>query len=155
MRKKLFSSLIGVVLCAVMLASSVPFAQGTAVELEVLSPRGAVEMPPLISLAERLNVGTITVNDPYHGEIEVPDLNGKRILIWCYGKDSGGRADYTGAIRSLLTEWYPDIIITGQYNKSDVAFEQGVWSYDMVARGTSAASNTPPGVDAVILGVAN
>ena len=148
---------MAITLCAIMVAGLMPYqAQATTVELEVYSPKASLDVPTLYRLAERLDVGTIEITDPLLGTVTVPDLNGKRILVWAYSKDASGGVNYQTVIQQLLREWYPDVIITGTHTKSGVTWEQGVWSYDAIVRGLSSATATnTPGVDAVIMGVAN
>jgi len=140
-------------MCVAMLLSlASPFAHAASVTLEVLNPKGEIEAPVIWPLAPRLD-----------------SLNGKRIMFVGYGKDinSNPRVNYAGSVADLLTDtasdWYTpgvSIVSTGAASGllSDVVWEKGVDNYDAWARGTGAtgtAALTPPGVDAIIIGVAN
>ncbi|MDR0489985.1 MAG: hypothetical protein LBH28_01895 [Oscillospiraceae bacterium] len=90
MRKKLFSSLIGVILCAVMIAAIIPFspaAQAETVELTVLNPKAHIETRPITPLAERLD-----------------NLRGKNIGIFPYSKDTSGGVNWQQSMQTLLAE---------------------------------------------------
>ena len=148
MRKKLFSSLIGIVLCAVMVFAMIPFAQGAEYTLTLHNPKGEIAAPKMIPLAERS--GTFASNEEY-------PLAGMRILIIGYSKDAALwhqsvqdaiNAKYTGEnavtfITNFTTAW------------SDVLGEKGVANYNNWARGGTAAALTTEGIDAVIAGLAN
>jgi hypothetical protein len=153
-RKKLFSSLIGVVLCAVIIAAMAPFARGAEVTLTLVNPKAEIEAPRLIPLTERLDT-----------------LEGKRIGFVGYSKDPGTNtaASYASSISDLLEERYPTSELIIQYAGafSDVLGQKGTANYDLWARGSTGASaingvsatrysaTNPSGVDAIIVGVAN
>jgi hypothetical protein len=153
-RKKLFSSLIGVVLCAIMVATMIPLARGADFTLTLVNPKAAIEAPELVPLTERLDT-----------------LAGKRIGFVGYSKDAGlgTAASYASSISDLIQEVYPTTEIITQYahSYSDVLGQKGIANYDLWARGSTGASvingvsatrysaQNPSGVDAIISGVAN
>ena len=147
MSKKLFSSLIGVILCVVLIVTMIPFAQGADITVTLVNPKAQIEAPKLIPLAERTRYSE-----------ELP-LAGKRITFVGYSKDPGMNTvpSYTSNICDLLHEKYGrlgadnptgvELIWTNQASFSDVLGEKGPFNYDSWVRGN--------GVDAVIAGVAN
>ena len=150
MSKKLFSSLIGVILCAIMIATMIPFASADEITVTLVNPKAAIEAPKIISLAERSG-----------------SLEGKRIAFVGYSKDGSltGANSHISSIADLLHEKYgylsagnPTGVLMSWANASawsDVLGEKGVFAYDTYVRGASATTTNPAGVDAIIGGVAN
>jgi hypothetical protein len=133
-RKKIISIIIGSLLCLAIMAPFIPVqsAQGAEVTLEVLNPKGNIEPMNLQRLAERIDT-----------------LDGKKIELWFYSKDtaSGGipGCNVRDAIRYWLEIDYPTATILSSWTKSGVAYHESLTNYEQPARNA----------DAVILGVAN
>ncbi|MDR0491796.1 MAG: hypothetical protein LBH28_11185 [Oscillospiraceae bacterium] len=133
MRKKLFSSLIGVILCAVMIAAIIPFspvAQAETVELTVLNPKAHIETRPITPLAERLD-----------------NLRGKNIGIYGYSKDASGAVNWRTSMTTLLAERLAGLgsnVVTLPA-KGGVGWHDPLGIYESGARG----------MDAMIFGVQN
>jgi len=153
MKNKKLSILIGSVLALAVIISTVPplvHTEAADVTVELVNPKGAIEAPQLIPLTERL--GT---------------LEGKRIAFVGYSKDPGTAtaASYASSVADLLHEKYGrlsaenptgvELILTNSSAWGDVLGEKGVFAYDTYVRGAAATSTNPPGVDAIIAGVAN
>ena len=135
-KKKMVSLVIVSVLCMTFMLPVVQSAQGATVTLEVLNPKGNVELLPLQPLAERVNT-----------------LEGKKIYLYFYSKDTG-TPDVRGPIGTLLTERFgtynantnpTGVTVITTLNKSGVDYHDTVANYDTMARQC----------DVAVLGVAN
>jgi len=136
--KKRISTIIGYLLCIVLIAQIVPkqSAHGATVTLEVLNPKGSIEPLYLQPLAERVNT-----------------LEGKKIYLYFYSKDTG-TPDVRSAVSNLLTEKYgtynaatnpTGVTVITALNKSSVDYHDTIANYDTMARQC----------DVAILGVTN
>ena len=104
-------------------------AQGAEVTLEVLNPKGNVELVKLQPLAERVDT-----------------LAGKKVGFYFYSKDNSSNSlNVYGAIRYYLAEMFPTAIMGTSTTKSGVAYHDTLANYETLAKNS----------DVVVLGVAN
>ena len=136
--KKLISIIIGGLLCLALAVQLVPWqtVRGADVTLEVLNPKGNIELMNLQRLAERVST-----------------LEGKKIYLYFYSKDTG-TPDVRSAVSSLLTQKYgtynantnpAGVTVITTLNKSSVDYHDTIANYDTMARQC----------DVAVLGVAN
>ena len=126
MKRKKFQALIAIVMCSVMLMALAPIAQASTVTLEVLNPKGNIELRQVIPLAER-----------------VDNLEGLKIGLFWYSKDVslGGLNTYQGVLQ-LLQERFPTSTGTQVFqtaSKSAVAYNETMALYEGAARSSDAA----------------
>ena len=131
MKRRLISILVGSLLCAAMIFSLLmPLqpAEAAEVTLTILNPKGNIETVQVPPLAKRVDT-----------------LEGKKIGLWFYSKDSSAGINARSSLVNLLSAEFPTANIFLQHSKGGVWWPEPNQFYESTARES----------DVTIFGVAN